>query len=117
MSSISYVLTVAPVSDLEKSIEWYSAFFGREPDQRPMDGIAEWRMGASSWVQVSTGIEAVGRTAFSVAVDDLDEFRAERVAAGIELSEIVDYGFVRMVDAKDPDGNDVSALVETGVAP
>ena len=116
MSSISYVLTVVPVSDLQRAMEFYSAFLGRGPDEEPMEGIAEWRVGDSAWIQVSTDTEGMGRMTFSVAVDDVEKFRKERIDAGLALGEIVDYGFVKMVKVTDPDGNDVWALQETGDA-
>lgn len=35
---------------------------------------------------------------------------------GLTLGEVVDLGLVRMVEVKDPDGNHIQALEETGEA-
>lgn len=62
MSSISYVLTVVPVSDLGQAIDFYTKLLGRPPELQPMEGVAEWQIGGSAWIQVSTGMETVGST-------------------------------------------------------
>ena len=108
MSSISYVLTVVPVSDLGQAIDFYTKLLGRPPELRPMEGVAEWQIGGSAWIQVSTTI--------GLAVDDVEEFRQECVNVGLMFGEVVDLGFVRMVEVKDPDGNHIQALEETGEA-
>lgn len=36
------VFAAVPVSDLDASIGWYTRLIGREPDSRPMDGLADY---------------------------------------------------------------------------
>lgn len=36
------VFAAVPVADLDRSIGWYARLIGREPDSRPMDGLADY---------------------------------------------------------------------------
>ena len=39
------VLAFAAVRDIEDGIRWYKMLLGREPDTKPMTGLAEWEFG------------------------------------------------------------------------
>lgn len=46
--TIQGIYAAATVTDFETSLKWYSRFMGREPDDRPIPHMAQWRnMGAA----------------------------------------------------------------------
>lgn len=55
------------VTDHEAAVEWYGAVFGRPPDRRPMDGLAEWQLSGTEGVQVFAADVQVVSSGFSVA--------------------------------------------------
>jgi len=43
--NVTTVMAQLIVSDLERSVAFYSALFGRGPDANPMDKLYEWHCG------------------------------------------------------------------------
>lgn len=48
-------------SDLSGSVAWYEKLFGRAPDARPMNGLAEWHHGDSAGLQLFENTADAGR--------------------------------------------------------
>jgi len=109
--TIDHVLAVVPVSDMGAARSWYERLFGRPPDNRPMDTLAEWRMTDTGWVQVFLDPERAGSTLLNFAVDDLDVHVADLGARGLPLSaiETANKG-VRLSATVDPDGNRITFI-------
>ena len=57
---IANVLAEMIVSDHAAAVEWYAALFGRPPDRRPMDGLAEWQLSSTGGLQVFERSEEAG---------------------------------------------------------
>lgn len=86
---------------------------GRGPDLAPIDGVAEWQIAATGWLQLIEDSERAGRSAVRIGVDDLDAVRAELADAGIAAGEpVVIAEMVTVVDVADPDGNEVSFVAD-----
>lgn len=49
---IQGLFAVVCVSDMQRSTAWYSRLFGRDPDDRPMDGLVQWRDLAGAGLQL-----------------------------------------------------------------
>lgn len=109
--AIEKVLAVVSVRDLDTSRAWYSALFGREPDNNPMPSLVEWNVVGSGWVQVSVDADRAGSSLLNVAVSDLDADRQRLIDRGLEPSEIqnVNKG-VQLSALTDPDGNTVTMI-------
>jgi glyoxylase I family protein len=109
--SIHHVLAVVPVSDLEKSQQWYESLFGRPADNNPMPTLVEWQVLPGAWVQVFTDPERAGSGLVNFAVDDLENHRAEVGGRGLDPGEIVEANKgVRLSTIKDPDGNTIRLI-------
>lgn len=104
--AIEHLLAVIPVRDVDSAGEWYHRLLGREPDNRPMDSLAEWRVTDTGWVQVHRDAERAGSALLNFAVDDLpahlDGLRARGLAPGD--IQTVTKG-VQLSSITDPDGN------------
>jgi len=109
--SIAHVLSVLPVSDIDRARAWYERLFGRVPDNTPMPTLAEWHLTEGGWVQVWVDHERAGRGLLNLAVDDLPAHLAGLRAAGLEPGDVqeVNRG-VRLAPISDPDGNVVTFI-------
>ncbi len=102
------LISVVHISDYERALAWYQRWLG-QPDEVPMDGMAEWQLMPAAWLQLDNSApEKAGQSAVAIGVDDVAHCRDALQAAGVETGEIVDYGFVQVCDTHDPDGNRVS---------
>jgi hypothetical protein len=92
---------------------WYSRVIGRGPDLEPIDGVAEWQITATAWLQLVEEPQRAGKTAVRIGVDDLGVQIAELHQAGVATGEpVVIAGMVKVIDVADPDGNEVSFVEE-----
>lgn len=105
------VLAEVMVGDHDAAVAWYAQLLGRAPDTRPMDGLAEWRLTETGWLQVFSDPERAGRSGLTLGVDDLDAHAGGLAERGIALSRQTISSGARVGTAADPDGNTV-VLVE-----
>lgn len=103
---MSLVAIFANVScaDLERSVAWYSAVFGRDPDERPMAGLAEWHE-KSAGFQLHEDGEKAGRSTLTLIVSGLDNERERLEKANLRPGQIEDADYTRIVRLSDPDDN------------
>ena len=115
--AIDHVLAVVPTGHFEAAYTWYEQLFGRPADNRPMEGLAEWRVTDGGWVQLTGDGERAGSALLNLAVDDLDGHVEELSARGLTTSaiETVTKG-VRLSAIRDPDGNTITFIGSFRVA-
>lgn len=107
------IAAVVATNDFPVARAWYAGVLGREPDLEPVEGVAEWQITATAWLQLISDAERAGKSAVRFGVDDLDVQIAELSEAGIAAGEpVVIADMVRVVDVSDPDGNEVSFVAE-----
>lgn len=102
--SLVAIFANASCSDLERSIAWYSAVFGRDPDERPMAGLAEWHE-TSAGFQLHEDGDKAGKSTLTLIVSGLDDERARLEQAGLRPGQIEDADYTRIVRLADPDEN------------
>lgn len=109
--AIEHVLSVIPVNDLTVSSAWYAQFFGREPTNRPMPNLSEWRVTKTGWVQVFVDRERAGHAFCNLAVSDLESDLDALRGRGLSPGEIQDATKgVRISTLEDPDGNVINLI-------
>jgi hypothetical protein len=111
-SNLVSVVGVLPVADHAEAVTCDQKWIGRGPDVKPMEGVAEWQLAKTAWIQVSVDPESAGRTTVVVGVADIDTQRSACAAADVAVGEISDYGFVKMAEAADPAGNRILFVQE-----
>ncbi|CAN5666081.1 VOC family protein [soil metagenome] len=105
-----------PVADVDRAIAFYAdkLGFNKDFDVQPSEGVRVVQLtpeGSGCSVGFGTGLDVYAGEPGSVrglhlAVEDLDEARAELVSRGVEVGEIHDFGGgVRGANFSDPDGN------------
>lgn len=104
-----------PVRDLDRSIAWYqSAFELGETDQVPMDGLAEFNLGAF-WLQLALAPELAGSEGISVniSVKNASAEQQRFAGHGLIVSELQCVeGVVEFFELTDPDGNKIGFVTE-----
>ena len=93
------------VSDHDAAVAWYERLLGREPDGRPMDGLAEWQITGTAWIQVFADPARAGRSAVTIGVDDLEQHARPIVENGLELDRQTTPRGQHLASISDPDGN------------
>lgn len=108
-NNVNSVISVIPVKNFEESLRWYKKLFGRDPDVVPMEGIAEWQIVESAWIQVSIDPENAGSTTVVLGVNDVEAQCKTCSEACVPVGDVVEYpGVIKMAEAVDPDGNKIS---------
>jgi catechol 2,3-dioxygenase-like lactoylglutathione lyase family enzyme len=103
------IAAVIATKDYAIARSWYVRVIGREPDLEPIEGVGEWQIAATAWLQVVEDHDRAGKTAVRLGVDDLGAQISALEADGIATSELVVIAdLVKVVDVADPDGNEVS---------
>jgi predicted enzyme related to lactoylglutathione lyase len=103
--NVTTVMSQLIVSDLDRSVDFYTRLFGRRPDANPMEKLQEWHFENSGAVQVYEEPERAGRSGTTIGVADLDAAVTSLDDAGIEHEPLVEANYVRVVQLADPDQN------------
>lgn len=105
-----YLFAGIPVSDYQRSLEWYERFLGRPPSFLPNDVEAVWDLAQfrSLYILLEPEDAGHGHVTLFLSEADHEAFVAEVRDRGIEpvLEETYENG-VRKATYADPDGNDV----------
>lgn len=109
--NVEHLLSVIPVTELERSDSFYETLLGRPADNRPMNTLVEWRVTGNGWVQVTVDPERAGSGLLNLAVTDLESSRSELLRRGLDVDEIqaVNKG-VELASMSDPDGNRITLI-------
>lgn len=104
---IQGLYAVANVADLDEGEDFYTKLFGRVPDDRPMDGLIQWRQ-ESFGVQLARDDDKAGRSAMTIVTPSIAEARKQLADRGLELESDIqgDYGIIAQIS--DPDGNRIT---------
>ena len=105
MSPITHLYAGVPVSDLDRGIDWYTRFFGRDPDFRAGSEIL-WEVDEHATLFIEPGPGSAGAGRITFGVTGLDGLVADLGARGIAHEPVETYANgVRHVTIHDPDGN------------
>ncbi len=99
--------TVYLVSDMERSVEFYTDLIGKEPDSNWDNTYVEWVINDAAFGLYKAGANpGGGQVAFNV--ENLAESLAELQAKGIKVvQDMEETPVCRMAAIADPDGNSV----------
>ena len=111
MSALTHLYSGVRVRDLEASLPWFEAFFGRPPDH-VVGGELLWEISETAVLFLEESAEHAGNARVTIGVTGLDEILARLTAHGIAHDPVETYGNgVRHVVLHAPDGNEL-ALTE-----
>jgi catechol 2,3-dioxygenase-like lactoylglutathione lyase family enzyme len=105
-----------PVTDLEASIDWYTRFFGRQPDARVGNEVL-WDTDEHACLFIEPNAEQAGAGRITFAVTGLDALLEHLAAERIDHEPVETYSNgVRHVKVPDPDGNAIAFAEVSGDA-
>jgi catechol 2,3-dioxygenase-like lactoylglutathione lyase family enzyme len=105
---VTNVFAVMAVAIFDEAIAWYERLMGREADNVPMDGLADWQVTATGGIQVFLDFERAGGGAVTLIVDDLVEHVAGLAAADLPVSALTTGEMARFATIGDPEGNTIT---------
>lgn len=113
--TINDIAAMVATSRFDDACAWYSRIIGRDPDLLPVDGVAEWQMTGTAWLQLVDDETRAGRSAVRLGVPDLTETIGALADYGVEVGQPqVIADMVAVLDIADLDGNEVSFVQELG---
>jgi len=101
-------------SDLESSIKWFGTLFGRAPDARPMDGLAEWHHGEGAGLQLFEEEANAGHATLTLIVSGIEDEHARLKDGDLDPGPLERGDKFTLLRLRDPDGNLV-VLAQAGV--
>lgn len=110
------VFAAVPVADLDSSIAWYTRLIGREPDDRPMDGLADYFLAGDrdpghGTLQLVVDAGRAGAGLVTINVADAHGVATALAENGIELSvDDTTSDKVLFGTVVDPDGNAITIV-------
>ena len=105
--TITNALAGIAVEDIGEAIDFYERLFGRMPDARPINDVAEWKTPGGGWIQVFTDADRAGASALTLVVDDIAEELGRLGLHGIVPVAKAFGDFFKTAKFRDPDGNQI----------
>ncbi len=104
--SIQGIYACIAVSDFTAGVDFYIRLMGREPDDRPMPNMVQWRRGGGLQIWHDPARAGHSRTTIVVPVMATERQRLEGTGMTLGPDVAGDWGIV--VQLADPDGNQIT---------
>lgn len=104
------IISVINVNDYTAAKKWYIELLG-EPTIEPEETTGEWNI-ANHWLQVTENSEHVGHSVVILGSDDIAAQVKLCKDKGQIVSDIQDFGVIKLAELKDPDGNTIQIVEE-----
>lgn len=111
---IQGIYAALATTDMAASEGFYTKIFGRAPDDRPMDGLIQWRDVAGANIQIFRNDEDAGHGRLTIVVPDWTQAKASLGEIGVTLADERQGDFGRIGQIQDPDGNRVTLAEPPG---
>ena len=102
---IDYLFAAIVVTDIDASADFYAKIIGRQPDDRPMDTLVQWRGFSNAGIQLFKDSAKAGNSLMTIVVSDVEKTVQSLKKQGLEPGKIQKGGSMRMAQLSDPDGN------------
>lgn len=102
---IDYVFAAVSSRDLAIAEAFYTTVLGREPDDRPMPTLIQWRGVANAGIQVFLDTDKPGGGSMTLVVANVETVAHHLTDAGYAAGDIRQGDFGRILRVRDPDGN------------
>jgi catechol 2,3-dioxygenase-like lactoylglutathione lyase family enzyme len=102
---IDYLYAAVIVKDIEASEAFYTKVLGRQPDDRPMGTLVQWRGFSDAGIQLFEDPAKAGNGRMTIVVSDVGKTGLSLHEQGIDLGEVQQGDFGKIAQLSDPDGN------------
>lgn len=96
------------VADFERSPAFYTSLMGRQPDDQPMPGMAQWRNMGAAGLQLWQDADKAGNSVATIVVPDMAAERSRLDSAGLTLEPNMEGDFGIVAQIHDPEGNRIN---------
>ncbi|ANL74434.1 glyoxalase/bleomycin resistance protein/dioxygenase family protein (plasmid) [Rhizobium phaseoli] len=105
---IQGIYAALATASMDKAERFYTRLFGREPDDRPMVGLIQWRNIAGANIQIFDNSENAGSGRLTIVVPRMDRARKSLEEMGVDLTDESQGDYGRIAQIADPDGNRIT---------
>lgn len=105
---IQAIYATLATASMDKAEKFYARLFEREPDDRPMDGLIQWRNVAGANIQVFHDEENAGSGRLTVVVPKMDNARTALEDIGVKITDERQGDYGKIAQTADPDGNRIT---------
>jgi len=105
---IQGIYAALATANIAKAEAFYTRLFEREPDDRPMDGLIQWRDVAGANIQIFDDEDNAGSGRITIVVPQMEKARGALREFGVELTGELDGDYGRIAQIADPDGNRIT---------
>lgn len=105
---IQGIYAALATASMDRAEKFYTRIFDREPDDRPMDGLIQWRDVAGANIQIFHDEQNAGSGRLTIVVPKMDEARGSLEEIGVKLTGESEGDYGRIAQLADPDGNRIT---------
>lgn len=105
---IQGIYAALATAGMDSAEKFYTRLFDREPDDRPMDGLIQWRDVAGANIQIFHDTKNAGSGRLTIVVPEMDKARRSLEEIGVKLSDDSEGDYGRIAQLADPDGNRIT---------
>jgi predicted enzyme related to lactoylglutathione lyase len=95
-------------ANMDRAETFYTRLFEREPDDRPMDGLIQWRNIAGANIQIFRDEKNAGSGRLTIVVPNMDMAKRSLEEIGVNLVGELEGDYGRITQIFDPDGNRIT---------
>jgi predicted enzyme related to lactoylglutathione lyase len=111
---IQGIYAALSTADMAAAERFYSLLFDREPDDRPMRSLIQWRDVAGANIQIFENREDAGAGRLTIVVPKMDKARQALAEIGVTVSAERQGDFGKIAQISDPDGNRITLAEPPG---
>lgn len=105
---IQGIYAALATTSMKSAEAFYTRLFEREPDDRPMDGLIQWRNIAGANIQIFRDEKNAGSGRLTIVVPEMDKARRSLEEIGVNLTGELAGDYGRIAQFFDPDGNRIT---------
>ncbi|ASW06481.1 VOC family protein [Rhizobium sp. 11515TR] len=105
---IQGIYAALATASMDTAETFYTQLFDRGPDDRPMDGLIQWRNVAGANIQIFHDKENAGYGRLTIVVPKMDEARKSLEDFGVKLTGESQGNYGKIAQLIDPDGNRIT---------
>jgi len=102
---IQGIYAALATASMDRAESFYTRLFGRGPDDRPMDGLIQWRNVAGANIQIFQDAEHAGSGRLTIVVPEMDGARRSLEEMGVTITGELQGDYGKIGQIPDPDGN------------
>ena len=105
---IQGIYAALATANIDQAERFYARLFEREPDDRPMNGLIQWRNVAGANIQIFHDADHAGAGRITIVVPQMEKARSALQEIGVELTGELQGDYGRIAQIADLDGNRIT---------